>query len=257
VTAAVAIEAGEEGPGFRFETWRFTGHRGDPVAAEVALPETTPAWGAVLVAHGATGDRRAEYVRGAGKHWARHGLITAAPDLPLHGDRGPGILQPSHLGDAALLEQAVGDLGTLADLISNDRRTSDLPLGFLGFSMGALAGPAYVASDPRVRAVVLALAGSTKVLAEQRLPDLAGLFGRALDATDPISNAPGLGERPVLMLNADQDEIFSREAAFALYEVLPGPKEIVFFPGTHAVWAQPGRRYRLMYEFFLYQLRCE
>ena len=41
-----------------------------------------------------------------------------------------------------------------------------------------------------------------------------------------------------------RDEVFSRESALALYDALRAPKEITFFPGTHAVWRSPKQWYR-------------
>ena len=46
------------------------------------------------------------------------------------------------------------------------------------------------------------------------------------------------------MLCADRDEQFDRIAAFDLYDAFDAPKELTFFPGTHAEWPHPGPVYR-------------
>ena len=52
------------------------------------------------------------------------------------------------------------------------------------------------------------------------------------------------------MVNADRDEVFSREAALALFDAFRPPKEVCFLPGTHAVWRSPARWYRRLEAFF-------
>ena len=49
-----------------------------------------------------------------------------------------------------------------------------------------------------------------------------------------LSRAAERIDRPVLLVNQTEDDIFSREAAFALYDALPEPKRIFFYPGGHA-----------------------
>jgi hypothetical protein len=51
------------------------------------------------------------------------------------------------------------------------------------------------------------------------------------------------------MLCADRDELFDRVAAFDLYDAFTAPKELTFFPGTHAEWPHPGPVYRRISAF--------
>ena len=64
-----------------------------------------------------------------------------------------------------------------------------------------------------------------------------------------MSRAAEVAPRPVLMVNAEDDEVFPREAALALYEAFHPPKEIHFFPGKHVVWGSPAQWYRTMERF--------
>ena len=41
-------------------------------------------------------------------------------------------------------------------------------------------------------------------------------------------------DRPVLMINQSEDEIFSRASTFRLYDALSGPKRVFFYPGGHS-----------------------
>ena len=70
-----------------------------------------------------------------------------------------------------------------------------------------------------------------------------------LALTDPGVAAARIAPRPVLMMNADDDEIFSHRSAMALYDALGHPKEISFFPGNHSGWHSSAQWNRRMLGF--------
>jgi dienelactone hydrolase len=218
------------------------------VYAELTLPEGTP-WGVLLAAHGMGGSRDAPYVRGAARAWAREGLATFSVDAPGHGDR-PQVPSGGTAADwTERFHEATADLGRALDVLG-DAGFGDLPAGLLGFSMGAITGTALMASDRRVRAAVLVVAGSTSGPGFAQ----AAAAGREVAAAiDPARYASEC-RAAVLMMNADGDEVFDRAAAFALYDAFPGRKQIVFFPGTHADWSEPAARYRMMLGFLRAEL---
>jgi dienelactone hydrolase len=86
---------------------------------------------------------------------------------------------------------------------------------YLGFSMGAVLGIPTVAEEPRFRCAVFAIGG---IQAER--PNL-------------LSRAAAKIDRPVLLVNQSEDEMFSREAVFRLFDPLVGPKSVTFYPGPH------------------------
>jgi dienelactone hydrolase len=151
------------------------------------------------------------------------------------------------MADPALLVRWVKDHRLLVDAVEA-RFGAGVPIAYLGMSMGAVMGCHLVAAEPRITAAVLVVGGSTVVSVPERFDDAGGLE-RALAHTDPGIPASRIAPRPVLMLNADGDEIFSRRSALALYDSLRPPKEITFFPGTHAAWRSPAQWNRRMLEF--------
>lgn len=226
------VRTAEAGLGHLVEGWALRGAHGDTVPGDVYVPADRAAWGAIVVMHGRGGHRKAPYVRGAAKRWSRDGLVVAAIDAPYHGDRALDQV-PDLTRNEPFLIQTVGDLRRLCSAIASDPRMSALPLGYLGFSMGALVGVPFMASDQRVRAGVFAVGGAT-----------------GTGTTDPATYAPLIRERPVLLIGADRDEFFSRASVTALYEAFGGSQEMLMFPGTHGRWEHPGRRYRSMFDFF-------
>lgn len=247
-TVPVVVSAAEH-RWYRHETWRYAGSSGDDVVADAWLAHQP---GPVVIAgHGAESDRTAQYVRGAGKSWARGGLSVVAADAPHHGDRAGSGRHPGldDLHRPEFVRRAAADLLCLVDAAVG-RLGREGPIGYLGFSMGVQYGAPAVAADERVRAAVFVVGGSTAVAIPELFGEVTAEVREAVELVDPVRSAGAIAPRPVLMVNADRDEIFSRASALALYDALEPPKEITFFPGSHAVWTSPGRWYRRMEAFF-------
>lgn len=237
------------GDGYRVEEWQFLGWAGDSVLAEVTLPLGDPAI-VLVAAHGVTGSRKSLYIQAAARSWARVGVATISADAPRHGDRADGqLLAVPEVGNPELYRQAVGDLLRTVQLAAGEQPTAGKPTGFLGFSMGALTGVAMLATRPPVEAAVLVVAGSTVVMGEDSFPEWLSAGVEVARLTDPATYAPQVQEPAVMMVNADADTVFNRRSAFALYDALAAPKELLFFPGTHAQWQRPGDRYQAMLAF--------
>ncbi len=178
---------------------------------------------AVMLGHGA-GASKDEPQMLAVARWLvrREGWAVPIIDGPVHGERrsgdGPEVEPQAHQALAqretyqamsADWQRTVDACGELPD-VGNERPA------YLGFSMGTVLGVPAVAAEPRFRCAVFAIGG---ILA---------------DTPNLLSQAAEQIERPVLLINQTEDEIFSREAAFRLYDALRGPKRIFFYPGPHA-----------------------
>jgi dienelactone hydrolase len=240
------VVAAEDCRGFRHETWAYGGSAGDRILAEAWLSADP---GPVVVAgHGADGDRNAQYIRGGAKAWARRGFSVVAADAPLHGARSEGR-PPPEINDperAGFIDRAARDVVCLADAVAA-RLGPGRPLGYLGFSMGTHYGVPAVAADGRFRSAAFAVGGLPAGSAAG--PGVGADALEASTAADPRRWAAAVAPRPVLMVNADADEVFTRDAALALYDAFRPPKEIVFFPGTHTVWRSPAQWYRRIERF--------
>jgi cephalosporin-C deacetylase-like acetyl esterase len=226
--------------GVRRETWRFTGSEGDDVMADAWL-SSRPGPGPVVVAgHGASADRTVQEIRGAGLAWAPQGVTVVAADAPLHGDRAAvaGEVPGHDVWQLSLVQRTVKDLCLLCDA-AQSRFGKDHPLAYLGLSMGSVYGVAFMTVEERLQAGVFAICGSTRVAAAEKT--LSPEYAEALGQIDPVDHAGGISPRPVLMVNADEDEVFSRNAAFALYDAFGHPKEITFYPGLHSEWRAPAQ----------------
>ena len=96
----------------------------------------------------------------------------------------------------------VGELSALVeDLVSTG--FSDDRLGYWGMSMGTGIGLRFVASEPRIKAAVLGLAG----------------LGAGMGGTEFETAARSLGV-PILFLLQWDDELIARDAGLALFDAI-------------------------------------
>ena len=189
----------------------------------------------VLLGHGAHLSKDDEVMQLLARSLAR-GVPAgvALMDCPGHGERrAPGLTDDGFERDVARrMGDPDGDAALVADWIAvagaARAATSRLtgPLGYAGFSMGALLGLSIVADLPDVRAAVFALGGT---LADTAIAP----GGPAARNARVHEGARRLGDREVLMLNMTRDEHFPIEGAIRVFEEIPGPKRMGVWAGTH------------------------
>ena len=231
----------------RVETWAVVGSADDRILVDAYLPDRIER--IVVMAHGADNSRHARYIEVSGKRFTRSHTAVIAMDAPLHGDRADARELADPVGTMVdVMVQWVRDHRRLIDTIES--RWREVPIGFAGFSMGGLYGVPLLAVDSRIRSAAIVIAGSTRVSYPVRFGRLDKQTRERIAITDPAVHAPRVGDRPVMVLNADNDELVPREAAIALYDAFLGPKELVFMPGTHTEWEHAARWFRRIEGFF-------
>jgi dienelactone hydrolase len=223
----------------------IAGYQDRRVPALVLTPEDASGpRPAIMLGHGAGGSKDEPQMQSIARWFVRReGWAVAIIDGPVHGERRePGVDEVGLYARQALRDRetyeamavdwqrTVDACGELDD-VGNDRAA------YLGFSMGTVLGVPAVASEERFRCAVFAIGG---VLGDR--PSLLE------DAARSIS-------LPVLMINQTEDEIFSRESAFHLYDALSGPKRVFFYPGGHT--AVPREAMERVREFLRGQLAGE
>jgi dienelactone hydrolase len=216
---------------------------GETVPGIVWLPEAaTGPRPTVILGHGGVVHKRAPEVLGLARRLVRHrGYAAVALDAPEHGERitdddaararrrsvqarielGPGaglpMLDPDQrAGFAARMGIHVGELTALVDDLVTTGFVDDR-IGYWGLSMGTGIGLRFVASEPRVKAAVLGLAGLG-----------AGMGGAEFETAARSLRVP------ILFLLQWDDELIARDAGLELFDAIGSTdKTLRVNPGGH------------------------
>lgn len=175
----------------------------------------------VLIQHPGMGSKEDYFVAEVARAWARRGWICGGLDAPLHGERAsadPMSLFRNPDRYPEIRAQFAAEVTTMLDLLSERFPIDMSRVGFVGYSMGSMLGIPAVARDGRFKAAAFCLVGE------------GGLAG-AVDGPDAdIPQLQGVATRVVGKL---QDQLIPRERTEALYNALPGKKDIRWLPGGH------------------------
>lgn len=198
--------------------------RGDRVPARLLLPERPDGASLLILAQPGAGSRSLD-APALCKAWVARGAALLVVDLPLHGERASAKLSErvragmGPEGTASSLErslwsdfvqQAVADLRRGLAAAWTHPEVAGRPAGFAGFALGARVGTLLCAVEPRIGAAALAGGG-------------AGLGPPELD---PVRFAGEIAPRPVLFVNARQDDGVARASAERLHAAARDPKEV-------------------------------
>ncbi len=194
---------------------------GGPVPGVSWSPGDRPAERLLLLGHGGTADKRADYIGEVAKLAVGHGMEAVAIDGPGHGDRVVPGQAPGHDNFFEVWERGGGTTGIVADWRATldfvESQRTPRPTGWWGLSMGTMMGLPVTVADDRITVAVL------------------GLMGRwGPNGDDLMGLAPELG-CPVRFLVQWDDEIVPRSACLELFEVLGSNRKTLHAnPGAHA-----------------------
>lgn len=190
----------------------------------------------VLLLHGLTGDK-SNWLDNDG--FTHGGIIAAgllekgyavmALDAQYHGDRAVynDYIDPGEMvfrrgwgvRYAGLLEQSIVDYRRAIDYLETRDDIDASRLGILGYSMGGHMSFMLGALEPRVKVVVACVVPATPGFP-------AGAFQFARD----------LGDKPLIMMMAKQDQFYTVEQAEWLYSLVPGDnKALNLFDSGHSL----------------------
>ena len=177
----------------------------------------------VLIGHGGAGHKSDESRVELGRAYVlEHGCAAAAIDGPSHGDRSlpPGTERPGTTRET--VDGMVSDWVATLDALSELAEIDGSRVGYGGVSMGTMFGIPLVAAEPRIKAAVLGLCGLTRP------------SGDALYITERLAEDAPRVRQPTLFLVQWDGELFPRDGAFALFDLLgTDDKRLYAHPGRH------------------------
>lgn len=206
------------------------------VTAILALPKRFSApYPAVILMHGAGGNKEVEYIRFASEALTGQGIATISLDAQYRGERErpgrKGDLQPdSYLMRDAWI-QTVIDLRRAVDYLESRPDIAKTKIGYLGFSMGGMLGSVLGGVEPRIAAFCLAVPGGDIVslvknidrypLLKERwpvkvTPEVMRKVEEISSIIDPIYFVGRILPRPLLIIVANRDEVIPATSSNAL-----------------------------------------
>ena len=210
------------------------GDAGERVPCVLLLPHAAaeaPAPAALLL-HGYSSHKE-QMADTVGRVLLRHDIGSLAIDLPLHGERRGGVdmqamRNPMALASAWRAAQseartALGYLGARSEIDAGC-------LAIVGYSMGSFLGVLVAASEPRVRALVLAAGGD--------LPDGTPFARIVRTLADPLRAVKRFDGRPLLMVHGRRDPTVTPAQAQRLFDAAQEPKELRWYDAGHFLPSQ-------------------
>lgn len=198
----------------------------EAVPGTLLLPPRFPSPVALLL-HGA-GSSNHRMSSSVGYALLRHGVASLAIDLPMHGAREGDVRDLSlkaPLDVVRAWKLAVAESREAVWLLGDDARFDTTRIGIVGYSLGAYLATIVAASEPGVKAVVLAAGGD--------LPADIPFATLVRTVADPLRAVRAIAGRPLLMINGRHDQRVTAQQGRALFEAAGEPKEMHWYNGGH------------------------
>ncbi|MCC7363030.1 MAG: hypothetical protein IT303_01560 [Dehalococcoidia bacterium] len=200
---------------------RFWIETGTDTIPGLLIMETDPAGPLPLLfmQHPATSSKDDYFVRDVALRWAQRGWACVGIDAPLHGDRpqhDPLALFRDQSRYPAITAQFADEVTATIDALAAAYPIDTGRLGYVGYSMGSMLGIPAVARDGRFKVAAFCLVGEGGMVGPADGPDVQALGGVA-----------------VRIVGKTSDQLIPRAATEALYDGLPGVKDVVWLPGGH------------------------
>lgn len=227
----------------------FRGARDGRVPGYLAIPAAmSPPYPVVLLLHGLGSSKEDWWTETTDEECLARELLSAgyavcALDIPFHGERTHHSDYESAWSVIAVRGQINRYREMLVESVLEHRRAIDYlatrpdidsaRIGIFGRSIGGLVTYILTATDPRIKAAIVA---STLPMGDFYV-DCLGWDKSAKDLLAPVSPrnfAPAIKQAAFLLLNGTDDPYGTVEDIRSLYELVGSPsKELVFFDSGH------------------------
>lgn len=191
----------------------------------------------IILMHGLGDNKTADYIEYGNEYFTKKGYAVFRIDFNKHGDRVEDEYELSFTGEARywsreVITQTVFDLRRGIDFMETREELDTERIGFLGISLGGITGTVFCGVEKRVKVPVIVLAGG-------QLNLMYGKKALGSDAKDytsiiePKNFVKQISPRPLLMLNAENDDIVPPLMSKLLFKEAKKPKEIIWYPAKH------------------------
>ncbi len=192
----------------------------------------------IILLHGLGDSKTVDYIEAGHDLMIQRHYAVLRIDIANHGVRDHRIDHPFDLMGAFRYKtreefaQTVFDLRRSVDYLLTRPEIDHDRIAYYGISLGGMIGTVFCAVEPRIKVPVIALAGGNFNLmyGQSMISDEVLNY---LSIIDPINFVDKISPRPLLLLNADQDEVIPPMMTKLLYRRAQDPKSIIWYPSTH------------------------
>lgn len=191
----------------------------------------------IILMHGAGDRKTVDYIEYGNDFFTKKGYAVFRIDFNKHGDRSEDEYElsftgPSKYWSREIITQTVFDLRRAVDFIEKRNELDATKIGYLGISLGGITGTIFCGVEKRVKVPVIVLGGGQLNLMYGK----KALSSNAKDYTsiiEPKNFVKQISPRPLLMINAENDEIIPPMMSKLLYKKAKKPKNIIWYPAKH------------------------
>ena len=223
--------------GFNLYETKFNSVHNQQVTGLLSVPAGEGPTPVIILLHG-VGDRKTvDYIEAGHQYFVNAGYAVLRIDIANHGDRKVhdydfSLTDGYRYWTRDIIIQTVFDLRRSIDFLETRDEIDHTKIGFYGISLGGVIGTIFSGVDNRVKAPVIALAGGNLNLMfglDAMKKETKEFFG----IIDPINFVEEIAPRPLLMINAENDEVIPPITSKLLYKKGKDPKEIIWYPSKH------------------------
>ncbi len=223
---------------FQLSYVTFESVRNQNVTALLTVPKTsTGPYPVIILMHG-LGDRKTvDYIETGNDYFLKSGYAVFRLDIANHGDRKIDDYDFSFTDgyrywSRDIIIQTVFDLRRAVDFIQTRKDLDAERIGYFGISLGGIIGTVFCGVEPRVKVPVITLAGGGMHL-------MFGMDALSDDTKDylsmiePNNFVEKIAPRPLLMINAENDDIVPPMMSKLMFKKANEPKDIIWYPSKH------------------------
>ncbi|MCK5209829.1 MAG: acetylxylan esterase [Cyclobacteriaceae bacterium] len=224
--------------GYKLFYVTFQSVHNQKVTALLTVPKESPAPHPVIILMHGAGDRKTvDYVETGNDYFLKSGYAILRLDIANHGDRlvddyDFSFTDGYRYWTRDIVIQTVFDLRRAVDFIQTRKELDSNRIGYYGISLGGIIGTIFSGVEPRVKVPVIALAGGGMHL-------MFGMDALSVDTKDylsmiePLNFVEKIAPRPLLMINAENDDIVPPMMSKLMFKTAKEPKEILWYPSKH------------------------
>lgn len=224
--------------GYQLYSATFTSVHDKRVSGLLSIPKNDGKPLPVIILLHGLGDRKTvDYIEAGNQYFTKNGYAVFRIDIDNHGERKThdyefSLTDGYRYWTRNIIAQTVFDLRRSIDFLSTRSEIDKNRIGYYGISLGGIIGTIFSGVDDRVKVPIIALAGGNLNLMFG-LDALSEETKEFFSIIDPINFVADISPRPLLMLNAENDEIVAPITSKLLFKKAEEPKKIIWYPAKH------------------------